>query len=166
MKKKTETSLSSIPWPVRTREDQKTRVPWSSVSKPKPYLQEVAKKADNRLEMGHRAEQLACDFLSEEGYKCIERNFRARVGEIDLIMAKGDLAVVVEVRQRSHSHFGGGLASVNHRKQTKIRRCAALWWQLKGRYQFKALRFDVISLDRQLNVQWVRDAFNYSHDPL
>lgn len=159
MKKKSQRQLSGIPWPVERQKDQNARVPW--LKKAGRHRLEPQSPV-HHLKIGSEAEQIAHDFLLRQGLICVERNFRARVGEIDLIMSKGSLAIVVEVRRRSRLNHGCALESVDHWKQTKVRRCAALWWQLKGCQRYQSLRFDVIAIDKNLQVQWVENAFDYS----
>jgi hypothetical protein len=66
---------------------------------------------------GAAGEQLAADYLQRQGLKLIERNFRVRGGEIDLICRDGASTVFVEVRRRSRSDYGGAAASITAAKQ-------------------------------------------------
>jgi putative endonuclease len=112
--------------------------------------------------VGRQAEKLALDHLQARGLKEITRNFRCRMGEVDLVMRDGDCLVFAEVRYRNRNSYASAAGSVDHHKQRKIIRTAAAFL---GRYpQFSSctVRFDVIGLDRtgdQTNVRWIRDAF-------
>ena len=75
-------------------------------------------------ELGARAEAVARVHLQRHGLALLQSNYSCRWGEIDLIMRHADAIVFVEVRYRSHSQFGGGLASIDQRKQRKLVRTA------------------------------------------
>lgn len=109
-----------------------------------------------RHEQGRRAEQQACGYLRQHGLELIEANYRCRLGEIDLIMRDGQCTVFVEVRLRRDPAFGGGLASVNHRKQAKL--IAAARQYLQSSRTVGAARFDVIAIGADDEIEWVRNA--------
>lgn len=98
-------------------------------------------------ESGQRAESIALSWLEHHGYELIERNFRRRVGEIDLVVRHPDgrCIVFVEVRYRSRRDFGGALESVDRRKQGKLIRTANAWLQQHADSMTPA-RIDVIAL--------------------
>jgi putative endonuclease len=98
-----------------------------------------------KIETGQRAENLAAAFLQAKGFAILERNFRAKVGEIDLIAKDGDEIVFVEVRARASRDFGGAAASVGAAKRKKLIRAARLWLQVRD--WDGACRFDVITVD-------------------
>jgi putative endonuclease len=75
------------------------------------------KARDNSI--GARAEQLAADHLSRQGLVIVERNFRTRHGEIDLVARDGNSLVFVEVRMRSRGDFGGAAGSVTAAKRAR-----------------------------------------------
>lgn len=108
---------------------------------------------------GAAAEQLALDYLSSRGLRLVERNFRARAGEIDLIMREAQELVFVEVRARASAGFGGAAASVTAAKQRRIRRAAQFYLQSRlGAARWPALRFDVVALESG-SIRWLRCAF-------
>ncbi|MBI3716183.1 MAG: YraN family protein [Betaproteobacteria bacterium] len=112
-----------------------------------------------RKQRGDRAEHLAEKFLRKQGMKTIERNYRTRQGEVDLIMKDGAGFVFVEVRLRSSQDYGGAAASIGHSKQQRI--IAAAQHYLSGRVALPPCRFDVILLN-QLDadaIEWIKDAF-------
>ena len=112
--------------------------------------------------LGRQAENLALDYLKAQGLKEITRNYRCRMGEIDLVMQDGECLIFAEVRFRNQNRHVSAVGSVDHHKQRKIIRTAAAFL---GRYpQFSncTVRFDVIGLDKTANktsLRWVRDAF-------
>ncbi|HAT8179607.1 TPA: YraN family protein [Legionella pneumophila] len=112
-------------------------------------------------EKGKLAEQLALNYLKENGLELIIQNYRCRLGEIDLIMREGPYLVFIEVRSRSNMSFGGGLASITYEKKQKIIK-ATSHYMIKYRIQDKfPIRFDVISIDGKLNkITWLKNAFD------
>ena len=108
------------------------------------------------LRTGNAAEALACRWLQAQGLTLKEQNYRCKSGEIDLIMQDGETLVFVEVRYRSHAGFGSAIDSVTHAKQQKLQRAAEHYLQrLK---HTPACRFDMIGIDRDHRIQWIRNA--------
>jgi putative endonuclease len=109
---------------------------------------------------GRLAEEEALTFLQTQGLRLIERNYRCRYGEIDLIMEDGRAIVFVEVRYRRSIRFGGALESVDRRKQAKLLASAVHF--LREKRMDRPVRFDVAALapdNGGLTVKWVKDAF-------
>jgi len=106
---------------------------------------------------GVRAEILAAEHLARQGLVIVERNFRTRRGEIDLVARDGDSLVFVEVRMRSRADFGGAAGSVTAAKQARWVAAAQGYLAKIGREP--ACRFDVVLLDAldPARVEWVRD---------
>jgi putative endonuclease len=98
-----------------------------------------------RIETGQKAEALAAAFLQAKGLTIVERNFRAKVGEIDLVARDGDEVVFVEVRARATKDFGGAAASVGGAKRRKLVRAARVWLAARG--WDGACRFDVVAVE-------------------
>ncbi|MEX0976769.1 MAG: YraN family protein [Woeseia sp.] len=113
--------------------------------------------------IGQDAEELALGHLLSSGLVLIARNFRCRIGEIDLIMRDGNCLVFVEVRFRKASHFASACESVDRRKQRKLLGAAAFFLGRHTEYRQHATRFDVVALDGRsrntFTLQWVQDAF-------
>ena len=108
---------------------------------------------------GAWGEDLALRYLTRRGYRLVERNYRTRRGEIDLILRKRDTLVFVEVKLRRTS-FGDPLEAVTPRKQTTLRRLAEQY--LADREpDFDTLRFDVVDPRRpqRLEIDHIEDAF-------
>lgn len=128
-------------------------------------MSEVDLADDKRqsLTIGKKAEQLALEHLKARGLTFVARNFRCRLGEIDLVMLDGQCLVFVEVRFRKTSRFASALESVDARKQRKLTRAGGLFLSRNPGFRNHAVRFDVIGLDGpsqdQYKLQWVRDAF-------
>ncbi|MEJ2576111.1 MAG: YraN family protein [Gammaproteobacteria bacterium] len=108
-------------------------------------------------EIGRHAEDHAARFLVQQGLELLERNFRCRGGEIDLILRDGEHLVFVEVRLRRNPAFGGPLATVDLRKQRRIILAARHYLARRGNRD--ACRFDVVGLDGRSEPLWVKDAF-------
>lgn len=108
---------------------------------------------------GDAAERIAEKFLLAHGLVCVERNYRSRFGEIDLIMKDGAGLVFVEVRMRKNSGFGGAGASIGRGKQQRI--IAAAQHYLSGMRTLPACRFDALLLNdlSETGIEWVQDAF-------
>lgn len=109
--------------------------------------------SDNRKKLGNWGEQKAQDYLLGLGYSLLERNWRNRFGEIDLIMIDKDVVVFIEVRTKSNSSFGTGIESITARKLYQLRKMATSYLQHKD-YWDKAIRFDLITIDNKDN-QWL-----------
>lgn len=106
---------------------------------------------------GLAAERRAARYLTERGLALLATNYRCRFGEIDLIMRDREQLVFVEVRLRRHGGFGGALESVDHRKQRRIGLAARHYLQ---RERLDApCRFDVVGIDGEDRIEWLRDAF-------
>ena len=99
----------------------------------------------NRAETGRAAEDAAAALLQAKGLAVVERNYRVKVGEIDLIARDRDEIVFVEVRARAASGFGGAAASVGGLKRRKLVRAASVWLQARG--WTGPCRFDVVAVD-------------------
>jgi putative endonuclease len=95
---------------------------------------------------GAEAEEAACEFLEKTGIRVIERNFRARGGEIDIVGRQGDVLVFVEVRCRMEEEFGCPEESVGFPKRRKIVAAAREYIGGIPTSSWREARFDVIAL--------------------
>jgi putative endonuclease len=116
--------------------------------------------------IGEKTEQLALQHLRAAGLKLVTRNFRCRVGEIDLVMLDGDCLVIVEVRCRSlsaNSRFPSAAQSIGPVKQRKLSKAALFFLAKHKPFRNHKIRFDVVAYDGpspdQYRLQWIRDAF-------
>lgn len=108
---------------------------------------------------GAQAEQVAAQYLQQHGLKLLQRNYRCRYGEIDLICQHDDTLVFVEVRLRSNAAFGGAGASIDARKQAKLLHSAQHYLSTLPRTP--PCRFDAILLQAPdiHSIEWVKNAF-------
>jgi putative endonuclease len=104
---------------------------------------------------GQAAEDQALRHLSQQGLTLVERNFRCKGGEIDLIMQEQAALVFVEVRKRADRRYGGAAASVTAAKQARLIIAARTYLQ---RYKHPpACRFDVVAIDGA-QLAWLKNA--------
>jgi putative endonuclease len=107
---------------------------------------------------GQAAEALAAEYLRRRGLSILERNFRCRFGEIDLIARDGETVVFVEVRMRGRSDFGGAAESITARKRERLRKAARFY--LSGQRSLPRCRFDALLMSgTNGKIDWIRDAF-------
>ena len=99
---------------------------------------------NDKKERGNWGEERAALYLRLHGYKIVERNFRCRQGEIDIIARKGDVVAFVEVKQRKNADFGEAREFVTYSKQRRVSAAAELWL-LKTCCELQP-RFDVIEV--------------------
>ena len=113
--------------------------------------------------LGARAEQCALEYLKGRGLTILERNYRRRRGELDLVALDAGVLVIAEVRTRSTEAFGGAAASVGKTKQRRIIRAASQLLQQRRAYAALPVRFDVLivsGLESEApRVDWLRHAF-------
>ncbi len=112
----------------------------------------------DRQQIGRVAEDTAVTFLESQGVAIILRNARFRLGELDIVARDGDTLIIVEVRKRSSNQFGGAAASVDFRKQAKLRRAAALLLRQRKDLTGLRVRFDVVALT-PTRIEWIKHAF-------
>jgi putative endonuclease len=120
----------------------------------------------DRRELGAAAEEIAAAYLAAHGAEILERNYRRRLGELDVIAREGDTLLIIEVRTRSTSAYGGAAASVDVRKRRRIVRAAQQLLQQHRELGRLAVRFDVLVVSNvktaQPTVDWIRHAFDAS----
>lgn len=108
---------------------------------------------------GEAAESLAEHWCLRRGWRPVARNFRVKGGEIDLICLDGDTLVFIEVRQRRSDRYGGAGASITVAKQRKLVAAAQLFLQRHREHASRPARFDVITLGRDDDLNWIKSAF-------
>jgi putative endonuclease len=101
---------------------------------------------DHRQTLGISGENLACAELRRRGYAVLERRYRTRFGEIDIIVRDGRTIVFVEVKARLTGDFGGAAAAVTRWKQRRIRDMAVDYLSRHGLHECPC-RFDVVAVD-------------------
>lgn len=112
---------------------------------------------------GNHWELAAETFLKNRGLRTLERNYQARVGEIDLIMMEGNTLVFTEVRYRADDTHGSGADTVTRAKQQRIVRAAGNFLARHSDSCDVPCRFDVVSIGNQEGrtlFRWIRNAFH------
>lgn len=111
----------------------------------------------NKRNTGKQYESLAAEYLQSQGMVILERNYRDRTGEIDLIGRDGEFLVFVEVKYRRDLRTGDPAEAVTARKQQRIRRTAQ-YYLYSHRCGNVPCRFDVVSILGE-EIRWIPDAF-------
>ncbi len=118
---------------------------------------------DPRHALGSAAEDAAAQALVRAGLQLLLRNWRRRLGELDIVARDGDVLVVLEVRVRTNTHFGSAAASVDHSKQRRIVRTAQQLLQQQPGLAKLRVRFDVIEaqpVGTSFELNWIKHAFS------
>jgi len=117
----------------------------------------------DRRGIGSHWEERAAAYLQAQGLVVLERGYRCRLGEIDIIASESDTLVFVEVRFRRNRRFGSASETVGAIKQTKLLRAARHFLMRHPCYADVPIRFDVIAVDgensSEARVDWLRNAF-------
>ena len=121
---------------------------------------------------GQEIESHVSAYLQKQGFRLLYRNFRCRLGEIDLIGLHQDQLLFVEVRFRRNAHYGSAAASVDFRKQQKLIKTARFFLLTHPNMANYACRFDVIAVtlrhpgkqqakhpEPELEIDWIQSAF-------
>jgi putative endonuclease len=113
-------------------------------------------------EQGQRGEALALRHLYRQGFDILERNFRCRAGEIDLIAYDGSVLAFIEVKARSSQDFGMPAEALLLEQQERIRRAAATYRRSR-RLEHLSFRFDLVAVDLSAGskpaLKLIRNAF-------
>lgn len=122
----------------------------------------LRKGCESVRERGDQAELLAQRHLEAQGLRLVQRNYRCRRGEIDLVMVDGSTLVFVEVRYRRNTAYGKPEETVGPRKQARLVAAALHYLQHTGQHS-RPCRFDVVALtggngDNHA-LQWITHAF-------
>ena len=110
-----------------------------------------------RRALGARGERLAAQWYERNGHVVLDRNWRCRDGELDIVARCGDTIVFSEVKTRSSDAYGSPAEAVGVAKQRRIRRLALLWLRERGLHAVD-LRFDVVAVTGN-RVEVVQSAF-------
>jgi putative endonuclease len=118
-----------------------------------------------RLEFGKAGEDLALKKVESLGYKCIARNYRCSLGELDLIARDGETLVFIEIKTRKGRSLDYAKEAVHARKQRQMSKVALAYMKRTGCEDAKA-RFDVVvihqrGLDKEIEV--IRNAFDLAY---
>lgn len=100
----------------------------------------------NKRRIGDEYERLAVNYLVSLGYEILERNYRNRYGEIDIIAREDEYLVFIEVKYRKTASEGHPTEAVNYGKQRRITRTAMYYVSAKQLSEYTPMRFDVVSI--------------------
>lgn len=112
---------------------------------------------DTTIERGATSEARAVDLLLRRGYEIVERNYRCKTGELDIVARDGPTLVFVEVRSRADHEHGSALEMVGHSKRRKVARVAHSYLAHR-RPRFEEARFDVVAITGD-EIALVKDAW-------
>ena len=115
-------------------------------------------EAKNKRTTGSHYENLVAAFLQNQGYEILERNFRCRSGEIDLIARDGRYLVFIEVKFRSSGNAGSALEAIDARKAAQVRRVASVYLYQKRYSEHTPVRFDAAGVDGD-RITYIKNAF-------
>lgn len=111
----------------------------------------------NKRAVGSEKEQIAAEYLKENGYEVLMCNYRCKLGEIDIVAKDGAYLVFVEVKYRKNLKMGSPLEAVNPAKQQKIRKVCE-WYLMENRLNDVPIRFDVVGILGE-EITLVKNAF-------
>ena len=112
----------------------------------------------NTRKTGNFYENVACEYLQAQGMEIVERNFRCRLGEIDIVARDKNCIVFAEVKYRKNDTFGDALWAVGYTKQKKICRCAKVYCMYHP--WITEIRYDVIGVT-DTKIEWIQNAFEH-----
>jgi len=104
-------------------------------------------ESSNKKQVGNNGEQRAAKFLEQAGYEVLERNYRSRYGEVDIIVCRKETVVFVEVKTWPRGDFFSLAQAVDERKQKRIIKTAKCFLAEHRQYNEYYVRFDLIALD-------------------
>jgi len=137
---------------------------WNKIFK-KPTSSTDA-ETKNKTSLGDQGELAAERFLKNQGLTLVEKNYRCRRGELDLIMQDKEYCVFVEVRLRKNVAFGSPAETITHAKQRKLIAAAQHYLLANGLSEKVRCRFDVVSItgdlkysERDAQIEWHKNAF-------
>ncbi|MFW0796359.1 YraN family protein [Gordonia sp. CPCC 205515] len=116
-----------------------------NASPPPPSAGRVRRSGRQTAGIGRLGEDLAADHVRALGWRVLDRNWRTKYGELDLIAADGTTLVVIEVKTRASRFYGDPAAAVTPQKLGRMRRLAGQWLRESG-HGWAQIRFDVISI--------------------
>ena len=114
----------------------------------------------NTRKIGIQKEETACRYLKEQGIQIKERNYRCKMGEIDIIGYDKDCLVIFEVKYRKDMAMGSASEAVDYRKQKKICSVFDYYRMIHKCPDNQAVRFDVIAIEGD-RIDWIKNAFFY-----
>jgi putative endonuclease len=121
----------------------------------------VTRRDPKYTDLGRKGERLATDFLRKKGYRVVEKNYRTRRGEIDIVCEHKGCVVFVEVKTRRSLSFGSPEEAVDKRKRSKMLDTAARYLIERFKTDKVDCRFDVVTIleGRATRIAHIEDAF-------
>lgn len=113
----------------------------------------------NKRNLGSKMENAAADYLTERGYRILNRNFFARTGEIDIVALQDGYLCFIEVKYRSSTEDGEPAEAVDFRKIKRISKAAREYMFLNGYGEDTPCRFDVVTI-LQDKTELIQNAFD------
>lgn len=125
-----------------------------------------SKTPDPQRQLGAEGEKLAAKFLKRRGYKIVQRNYRCKLGEIDIIASRKGILIFVEVKTRTTEEFGQPQHAITPAKKNQISK-AALSYIRENNLARQSCQFDVIAImfssgSRKPKIQHIENAFELS----
>ncbi len=120
---------------------------------------------NKQQQFGEESESLAAEYLTMQGYKIINLNYRTKIGEIDIIAKDGDTIAFIEVKARKSGYYGNAKWGVTPTKQKKISMVALQYLKSKKQTNVKA-RFDVVAINTRWNktsIEIIKNAFDLAY---
>jgi putative endonuclease len=117
--------------------------------------------ADRLHVVGKAGEEAAVQYLRQQGYQILERNYRCRFGEIDLIARDGQTLAFIEVKTRRSQRFGPPAAAVTIEKQRHLIKASQVYLSQKRKAD-ELCRFDVVTIEvdsQAPRIELIKDAF-------
>lgn len=114
----------------------------------------------NKRKTGESYEAKAAEFLITQDVKILEKNYRNRYGEIDLIGRDDTYLIFIEVKYRKDNNKGTPAEAVGFSKQRRICKVADFYRMTNGIGEFEAVRYDVIAYSSE-KIEWYKNAFSH-----
>lgn len=113
---------------------------------------------ETKRKTGFAKEEIVANYLTEQGFRIVERNFYSRQGEIDIVGYDGEYLVFVEVKYRSKNALENPLAAVGREKQRRICRTADYYRYRRRIGAEVPIRYDVVGMWEE-KIEWIKNAF-------
>jgi putative endonuclease len=116
--------------------------------------------------VGKSGEEIAIQYLLQQGYQVLERNYRCRFGEIDLVARDGSTLAFIEVKTRRSQKFGPAAAAVTLQKQRHLVKASQVYLT-RNRKADELCRFDVVTIELDAltpHIELIKDAFQATSD--
>lgn len=114
----------------------------------------------NKREVGYEKEEIAEQFLKSKGLKILCKNYRIRIGEIDIIALDGDTYVFIEVKYRKTASKGLPEEAVNYKKMKTICKVSNHYRMKNSLPEITPVRYDVVAIEGD-EIRWYPNAFDY-----